>query len=1161
MSKKNTLFKYFTSSPTTPKSDVKNTSSLSKSNSKKNHENKSALKKTPNEKSPTDHLNGTSKSKNFEKSAKKKLISSDEENKDPLNESEDTLNETIPELEDSGDEYVPDEKEEESEENSDSGPSEEEPETASDEDSPSKKSNRKRKRSPSSLKPNKKKSVLERNTAAKTNKTMAPANLSQLTDKTNGSDMEGNWAHLKYDFLKPEKIKDGKGRRPDHPHYDGRTLYVPDDFLRNQTPAMRQWWEMKSKNYDSILFFKLGKFYELYHMDAMVGTKELSVAFMKGELAHCGFPEIAYGRFASNLVDKGYKVARVEQTETPEMMADRTKKMYKPTKFDKVVRREICQVTTKGTRIFTVAEGGAEDASSKYLLAIVEKEIDCVKSSYGVCFIDTSIGVFHIGQFEDDRNSSRLRTLIAVYPPVQILYERNGLSKRTHQILNTSVSNALKEQLSPVTEFWTSSDTLTKLNERKYFTDGNLPETLRSFIGEVDSLGLIASSESEMGVKALGAIVWYLTQSLIDYQLVTLGQFEIYVPIDVDIPLETSANKTEIQNKNMVIDAVTLKNLNVLDNDSGGTQGSLLHRIEHCCTAFGKRLLHQWICSPLTNIKSIEVRQEAVRVLRENQSILSKACDLLLKVPDLERLFSRIYAQSSKGLEESHPESRAIFFEEKVYSKRKISEFISVLNGFQKLQEVAESFQESGIAEESELLSRCVKFKSNSKSGNFPDLTEHLKFFRSAFDHEEAEKEGRIIPSAGVDSEYDTAIAELSEIEKDLKVYLKTQCEYFGYKVTYVGSDKKRYQLEIPDSAVKKVGSSYEFQGQRKGFKKYYTAETKALLERQLQAEEKKRQALLDLRKRIFAKFSERNNDWSQAIECISVLDVLMSLAKYSLSVEGDICIPVFKNVSNSCKPYVKLVNGKYPCVAGEDNFIPNDTHLGGDDASIMLLTGPNMGGKSTLMRQLGLIIIMAQLGSFVPAESLELTIVDRIFTRIGANDDIMSGESTFYLEMCETSAILHHASPHSLVLIDELGRGTSTYDGTAIAAAVLNKLCKMSCRTIFSTHYHTLVETYKCNPDILLAHMSCMAETEEDSEDGCEENVTFLYKLASGACPKSYGFNAARLAGVPAHIIKAGLKRAREFEQETKERKLFRALFTTCDFKTVFTSLRTSEI
>uniref|UniRef100_A0A146L1N3 DNA mismatch repair protein Msh6 n=1 Tax=Lygus hesperus TaxID=30085 RepID=A0A146L1N3_LYGHE len=240
------------------------------------------------------------------------------------------------------------------------------------------------------------------------------------------------------------------------------------------------------------------------------------------------------------------------------------------------------------------------------------------------------------------------------------------------------------------------------------------------------------------------------------------------------------------------------------------------------------------------------------------------------------------------------------------------------------------------------------------------------------------------------------------------------------------------------------------------------------------------------------------------------------------------------------------LVNGKFPCVTSEEDFIPNDTKLGENGgASLLLLTGPNMGGKSTLMRQLGLLVIMAQMGCIIPAESLELTPVDRIFTRIGAQDDIMSGESTFFVELCETASILNNASVHSLVLVDELGRGTSTYDGTAIAAAVLQELSRMKCRTIFSTHYHTLVGSIKDNSGIALGHMSCMVESEEEDENGKEETVTFLYKLAEGACPKSYGFNAARLAGIPSHIIRSGSAKAKLLEEQASNRKVFRSIFT----------------
>ncbi|CAB0010867.1 unnamed protein product [Nesidiocoris tenuis] len=808
------------------------------------------------------------------------------------------------------------------------------------------------------------------------------------------------------DFLKPEKIKDASGRRPSDPDYDCRSLYVPKDFLLDQTPGHKQWWDLKAKHFDCVLFFKVGKFYELYHMDAVTGVKELNLTFMRGSYAHCGFPEIAYGRFSAQLVDKGYKVVRVEQTETPDMMDKRVKKLLKPTKFDRVVKREICQLTTKGTRVYTVADGEAREAQSAYLLAIMEKEIDRTKSSYGVCFVDTSIGVFHIGQFDDDRHSSRLRTLIATFPPVQVL------------------------------------------------------------------------------------------------------------------------------------DAITLKNLSVVDNGHGGSVGTLLHRIDNCSSPFGKRLLRHWMCSPSTNVRTIEARQKAVNILRENTTLLSELGTVLAKVPDLERLFARIYAQSSKGLQDSHPDNRAIMFEEKIYSKRKIMEFIAVLDGFASLQRAALLMQElfslpvftgCKACDSSEILVQCSHFPTSEPAGSFPDLEKHLHFFKNAFDRDEAEKEGRIIPSAGVDPEYDESIENMKRLDKEMKTYLAKQCQYFQCKVVYVGKDKNRYQLEIPESKANKVTDEYVLVGQRKGFKKYSTPETKSFLERQMAAEDQKLNILADLRKRIFTRFIEKYENWYSAIECMSTLDVLMSLAMYSLSIDGDTCIPVFRDVSSVEQPFVNLVNGKFPCVTNDQSFIPNDTKLGENgQANLLLLTGPNMGGKSTLMRQLGLLVIMAQMGCIIPAESLELTPVDRIFTRIGAQDDILSGESTFYVELCETASILNNASIHSLVLVDELGRGTSTYDGTAIAAAVLNELSRMKCRTIFSTHYHTLVGGIRDNDRVVLGHMSCMVETEDEEGEGKEETVTFLYRLAEGACPKSYGFNAARLAGIPSHIIRTGSAKAR---------------------------------
>lgn len=220
--------------------------------------------------------------------------------------------------------------------------------------------------------------------------------------------------------------------------------------------------------------------------------------------------------------------------------------------------------------------------------------------------------------------------------------------------------------------------------------------------------------------------------------------------------------------------------------------------------------------------------------------------------------------------------------------------------------------------------------------------------------------------------------------------------------------------------------------------------------------------------------------------------------------------------------PLFELHDGVHPCLNATGEFIPNGVRLGGPATpSLALLTGPNMGGKSTMMRQIGLLVVLAQMGGPIPAAGCRMTLVDRIFTRLGAHDDIMAGHSTFLVELSETATILRHATRHSLVLLDELGRGTATYDGTAIAAAVVDRLAALGCRTMFSTHYHNLVENFVGDARVSLGHMACMVESEGNSEDPTEETVTFLYKYTAGPCPKSYGFNAAKLAGMPTAIIR----------------------------------------
>lgn len=378
-----------------------------------------------------------------------------------------------------------------------------------------------------------------------------------------------------------------------------------------------------------------------------------------------------------------------------------------------------------------------------------------------------------------------------------------------------------------------------------------------------------------------------------------------------------------------------------------------------------------------------------------------------------------------------------------------------------------------------------------------------------------------------MDKELDAIEEQIDGIKAELADYLITQEKHFGCRVVYVGKDKNRYELEVPESQCKRADNRYSLEGQRKGAKpvrRFSTVETKQFLKNMMQAEAQRDNVLKDIQRRLFEKFSNKYDMWKTCIESVAQLDVLTALATYGQSQNQNICFPEI--LPNENGPIIEIENGFHPCLKLADEFIPNGITLGGSEsAPLALLTGPNMGGKSTLMRQVGLLVIMAQIGAPIPAESARMTLVDRIFTRLGAQDDIMAGHSTFLVELSETSAILKHATVNSLVLLDELGRGTSTWDGQAIAASVVFYLANLKCLAMFSTHYHNLVDNFHNDSRITLGHMACMVENDGDTDDPTEETVTFLYKYSAGACPKSYGFNAAKLAGMHKTIIQRAHK------------------------------------
>jgi PREDICTED: similar to DNA mismatch repair protein muts len=516
---------------------------------------------------------------------------------------------------------------------------------------------------------------------------------------------------------------------------------------------------------------------------------------------------------------------------------------------------------------------------------------------------------------------------------------------------------------------------------------------------------------------------------------------------------------------------VTLKNLEIFENSVGSVEGTLFETLDYCSTKFGKRMLRLWICSPLCNVDRINERLDAIEDIMKPEVFceVDRVMKLLSKLPDLERILSKIHTQGCSKRSQSHPDSRAVLFDNDTYSKRKILDFLSVIDGFKKSFEIRASLATLSSHFSSSLLKKCTQFAPN---GDFPDVKSILDHYDKSFDHNLAKKEGRIIPKDGVDPEYDQSLKDLASIEKQFEKYRLEECKKLNCKVGYCNSGKNRYQLEIPDHAAKRVGEEYMYTGQRKGFKRFHTNEVKQMLTELTAAEEKKEKLLQDTMRRLFESFDKNYHHWISIIRCISLIDCLISLAECTKSIKkngSSVSRPKFE--SNVEKPFIDIKQGKHPCLLKfTSNFIPNDFYL---EKELLLLTGPNMGGKSTLMRQTGLIAIMAQIGCYVPAESCSMTLIDRIFTRLGAYDRIMEGESTFFVELSETSIILKHASNHSLVLLDELGRGTSTYDGTAIAAAVVQELiANINCRTIFSTHYHSLVDYFSKSSNIKYGHM-----------------------------------------------------------------------------------------
>lgn len=880
----------------------------------------------------------------------------------------------------------------------------------------------------------------------------------------------------RYTWLEDEQDLD---RNPvGHPDHDPRTLYIPPHAFNNFSPFEQQYWEIKQKYWDTIVFFKKGKFYELYEKDATIGHQLFDLKLTdRVNMRMVGVPESSLEMWATQFVAKGYKIARVDQKETAlgKDMREREEqggagKGKAAAKKDKIIKRELACVLTAGTLV----DGAMlQDDMSTWCVAIKESEID-QKPAFGIAFVDTATGQFYIGQFVDDPDLTKFETFVAQMRPQELLLEKGGLSTKALRILkNNTGPTTIWNHLKSGKEFWESHITIKDIEVSGHFATG-WPAALEK------------AKDQELLMSALGALIHYLRGLMIEEKLMTQSQFEWYDPIR--------------KASSLVLDGQTLINLEIFANSFDGTaEGTLFQILNRCVTPFGKRMLKQWVSHPLLDHKRINARLDAVDSLNADHKTRDRFTVLMGKMPDLERLISRIHAGTCRA-----------------------HEFLRVLEGFEQIEYVMALLQSQQT--ESEKQSGVIGQLINA----MPDLASRLEYWKTAFDRSKVKEIGILSPETGIESDFDESQQYIASIHAELDDLLKVWRSKLGSSaICFRDNGKEIMQLEVPVKVAKKVPASWDQMSATQAVKRYYFPDLKVLVRKLQEAQETHTQIVKDVAGRFYQRFDEHYEIWLAAVRIVAQLDCLVSLAKASAGLGQPACRPTFVDQERSILDLREL---RHPCLLDRvDDFIPNDVILGGDSANLTLLTGANAAGKSTILRMTCIAVILAQVGCYVPCVSATLTPVDRIMSRLGAQDHIFAAQSTFFVELAETKKILTEASSRSLVILDELGRGTSSHDGVAVAQAVLHHLAShVKCLGFFATHYHSLGAEFRHHPEVVSKRMQILV-------DDAERRVTFMYKLEDGVAEGSFGMHCASMCGISKGIIDVAEDAARQWEHTSK--------------------------
>jgi DNA mismatch repair protein MutS len=836
----------------------------------------------------------------------------------------------------------------------------------------------------------------------------------------------------------------------------------------NATPMMKQYQEAKRACPDAILLFRMGDFYEMFHDDAKTAARVLNLALTsreKGENATpmAGFPHHQLESYLGKLIAAGFRAAVCEQVEDPK-------------KAKGLVKRELIRIVTPGT----VTDDALLDPRENNFLAAV-----AWGDPAGLAWVELSTGQFVAAGFPQRQLADQIARIAPAEcllaedtpPPASHLNERMMLSRRPA---------------------WAFSHQTARETLAKHFGTATL-----------EGFGFTDSPADVQAIRAAGAILDYLNET----QKTSLEHIDRLTPYRTSGTLE--------------IDEASRRSLEITRTlREGRREGSLLAILDRTVTAMGSRLLAQWLANPLTDAALLRARHEAVGELLGDASLCAELDETLRRVYDVERLLARVTTGRASP--------RDLGF---------LGRTLRLLPG---LKAKLTARKSPLINELEAAIDLCVELRGKLDAGLADDCPL-------------SSRDGGIIRE-GFNAELD-GLRELAHGGKQwIARYQAQETQRTGIANLKVGFNKVfGYYIEITNAHREKIPTDYIRKQTIKNAERYITPELKEYEEKVLTADEKAKELeyelFLELRDAVAV---ERRRIQSTAA-VLAQLDVLTALAE--LARQRNYCRPEIVE-----EPVLKIVDGRHPVldiVEPEGTFVPNDTTVQcsrhtpcavsdadpiasvderfpeGNTAktdgtrsvpatlsgAILIITGPNMAGKSTYIRQVALITLMAQIGSFVPARSAVIGIADRIFARVGASDELSRGQSTFMVEMIETARILNTATPRSLVILDEIGRGTSTYDGISLAWAAVEYLHEhIGCRTLFATHYHELTDLEKSFSGMKNLNVAVREWQDE---------VVFLHKIVEGAADKSYGIHVARLAGVPREVIERSKEILAELEEE----------------------------